>query len=163
MVVLYQPKSCRSTEQWRLRGRDGAGAGMGQGLGASGPGANVLVLLWAVVESQNGLRFWAGRDLKDRLVPAPFHGQRHLSQRPQDAAVLVLGPEGCGQVPVPPLGMEGGGVLPKLQPAPVPKRTCRRPRRGESERSTRIKGETSRTLSSPICPPRREQANFRAL
>lgn len=83
---------------------------------------------------QNGLGFWVEREIKDQLVPTSFHRQRHLSPftRPTRCCWVCVGHEGCGQVPVPPHCCPwhgGGGVLPRLQPAPAPRRTCRRQRR----------------------------------
>lgn len=141
MVVLYQPKYGQSTGQWRLRG---------WGRGGSGPGVSVLVLLWVVVESQNDLGFCVGRDIKDHLVPSPSMGRDTFHKPHKMLLGLCLGTRAEGRCLchlAAALGMEGGGVLPMLQPAPAPKRTCRRQRRGESGRNTRDKGETSRTFS----------------
>lgn len=100
MVVLYQPKYSLTPGQWGLRAVQGLG---------SGPGADVLVLLWVVVESQNGLGFWIGTDFKNHLVPTPFHGQRH---RPHRMLLgLCLGTRAAGKClchPSAALGMETG-------------------------------------------------------
>lgn len=154
-------------DHWASGGR-GAGMGQCRGWMAHAPGPMSLCCFGSL---QNGLGFWVEREIKDHLVPTSFHRQRHLSPftRPTRCCWVCVGHEGCGQVPVPPHCCPwhgGGGVLPRLQPAPAPRRTCRRQRR-----SVRNGGKVEGTqgskekpdFSSPICPPRGEQANFMAL
>lgn len=89
LVSPYTSDKWLYCPSWRMARPLGSG-GWGTGTGhcrvwaAQALGPHVLVLLWGVRESQNGLGFGVGRDVKDHLVPSPFQGQRILSQAPQD-------------------------------------------------------------------------------